>query len=100
MGEHSLGRDMDTVYRVGDATTWRELDGEIIVLDTVDSVYYAIAGFGAALWPKLVVGASQENLIDEIRSTFSDVPRAQASVDVHDFIESCLGNGFIEAVTE
>ena len=100
MDEQFLGSDMDTVYRASDATTWRELDGEIIVLDTVDSVYYAIAGFGAALWPKLVVGASQQDLIDEIRSTFTDVPPDQATTDVQEFVESCLGDGLIEAATE
>jgi hypothetical protein len=91
---------MDTIYRVREATTWRELDGEIVVLDSVDSVYYAIAGCGAALWPKLVAGASQHDLIDEIRSTFAEVPQGQASTDVQEFIESCLGNGLIEAATK
>ena len=90
---------MDTIYRVRDATTWRELDGEIVVLDSVDSVYYAIAGCGAVLWPKLVAGASQHDLINEIRSTFSEVPQDQASTDVQEFIESCLNNGLIEPAT-
>jgi hypothetical protein len=88
---------MKTVYRVTDATTWRELDGEIVVLDTVESVYYAVGGFGATLWPKLVAGASRQTMVEQITSTFVDVPRDQASDDVGEFIESCLGNGLIEA---
>ena len=91
---------MDAVYRVRDATTWRELDGEIVVLDSVDSVYYAIAGCGAALWPKLVEGASQEDLVKEVRSIFADVAQDQAAADVQEFIESCLGSGLIETATE
>jgi hypothetical protein len=88
---------MDTVYRVSDATTWRELDGEIVVLDSIESVYYAVAGCGSILWPKLVVGASQADLIEQITSTFTDVPRDEASTDVQEFIESCLEDGLIEA---
>lgn len=91
---------MDTVYRVRDATTWRALDGEVVVLDSADSVYYTVAGCGGALWPKLVEGASQKDLIDEIRATFSDVPRDQAAADVQEFLDSCLDNGLIETAIE
>jgi hypothetical protein len=87
---------MDTVYRVSGATTWRDLDGEIVALDTIDSVYYAIAGFGAVLWPKLVVGASRQELVDKITTTFAQVQPDAASADVDEFIESCLGNRIIE----
>lgn len=91
---------MDTVYRVTDATTWRELDGEIVALDTAASVYYAIAGFGAMLWPKLVTGASPQELIAQVTSTFTDVAPDRAAADVDEFIESCLENGLIEVTAE
>ena len=87
---------MNTTYRVRDEATWHELDGEIVVLDTAESVYYSIGGVGAKLWPMLVQGATRDSLVDHITSTFPDVPAQDAATDVDEFIESCFGNGLVE----
>jgi hypothetical protein len=87
---------MDTSYRVSGATAWRELEGEIVALDTKDLVYFAIGGFGTILWPLLVSGATKRELVDEITSSFPDVTPAHAAADVDEFIASCTDYGLIE----
>ena len=86
-------------YRVAAATTWRELDGEIVALDTDQSVYFSIGGFGTTLWPVLVTGASKQDLVSEITSAFDGVPPEQAAVDVDDFLSSLSDLGLIETTT-
>lgn len=88
---------MATTYRVTDATTWRDLDGEIVALDIEQSVYFSIGGFGSVLWPRLVSGASPQELADVITSTFPEVASVEAAADVEEFITSCLDSGLIEA---
>jgi hypothetical protein len=86
-------------YRVAAATTWRELEGEIVALDTNQSVYFSIGGFGTTLWPVLVTGASKQDLVSEITSAFDGVPPEQAAADVEDFLTSLSDLGLIEATT-
>jgi hypothetical protein len=86
-------------YRVAAATTWRELEGEIVALDTNQSVYFSIGGFGTTLWPVLVTGASKQDLVSEITSAFDGVPPEQAAADVEDFLTSLSDHGLIEATT-
>ncbi len=88
---------MDGTYKVADATTWRELDGEIVALDTKASIHFAIRGFGTTLWPLLVSGATKRDLVMEITSTFDDAPPEQAAGDVDEFITSLSELGLIES---
>ncbi len=88
---------MDGTYKVADSATWRELDGEIVALDTRASIYFAIGGFGTALWPLLVSGATKRDLVMEITSTFDDAPGERAAADVDEFISSLFELGLIEA---
>jgi hypothetical protein len=90
---------MNATYRVTDATTWRELDGEIVALDTCDSVYFSIGGFGTALWPSLMSGATKRALVSEVTSTFPMVPEDQAAADVDEFIAMCVEYGLVELET-
>lgn len=90
---------MDDTYRITDATTWRELDGEIVVLDTKASVYFSIGGFGSRLWPLLVAGASKGILATEITSTFEGVSPEQAAADVDEFLASLFDLELIETTS-
>ena len=94
-----LAGTTETTYRVNNAITWRELDGEIVALDSKESVYFSIGGFGGVLWHRLVSGASKSDLIDEITSTYADVSPDQAAADIDEFIISGLDDGLIEATT-
>ena len=87
---------MGMTYRVADATTWRELEGEIVALDTNQSVYFSIGGFGTKLWPILVTGASKQDLVREITSAFVGVPPEEAAADIDDFLASLFDLGLIE----
>jgi hypothetical protein len=88
---------MDGTYKVAESATWRELDGEIVALDTKESIYFAIGGFGTTLWPLLVSGATKQDLVMQITSTFDDAPAEQAAGDVDEFISSLFELGLIEA---
>jgi hypothetical protein len=90
---------MSTSYRVTDATTWRELEDEIVALDTRGSVYFSIGGFGTMLWPSLMSGTTIQALVAKVTSTFPDVTADQAAADVEEFIASCMDYGLIELET-
>ncbi len=85
----------DAVYRLSGATTWRDLDGEVVALDTDSSTYFSIGGYGRVLWLRLVDGATRQDLIDHVVTENTDVTGERAAADIDEFIASCLDEGLI-----
>jgi hypothetical protein len=63
---------------------WREVEGELVVLDLRDSRYLAINRTGQVLWGALVEGATQDELIERLMEAFG-IERARAAADVEAF---------------
>jgi Coenzyme PQQ synthesis protein D (PqqD) len=64
---------------------WREIEGEIVAVDTRTSTYVAVNRAGATLWPALVRGATRDDLAAILTNEFK-VDRASANTDVDAFI--------------
>ncbi|MBW3643995.1 MAG: PqqD family protein [Actinobacteria bacterium] len=79
-----------------DAVDWREVDGQVVVLDRAGSVYLAVNAAGAALWPAIVEGATRSQLVQVLLDTF-DVERARAERDVDVFVASLAERGLLES---
>jgi hypothetical protein len=73
---------------------WREIDGEVVVLDTERSHYLNLNETGAVLWLMLVEGASKPQLVEKLIDTF-DVDQLTAQNDVEVFVTSCRENGVL-----
>ena len=64
---------------------WREVEGELVVLDLRDSRYLAINATGRVLWAALAEGATHNQLVERLIEAF-DVDQARAGADVDAFI--------------
>ena len=73
---------------------WREVEGELIVLDLRDSRYLAINRTGRALWGALVEGATRAQLIDRLVDAF-EVDRSRAAADVDGFTAELESRGLL-----
>ena len=78
---------MADLIRLRPDVEWQEVDGEVIVLDLAASAYLSVNGTGARLWPLVVDGATNAQLVDELTSHFPVEP-AQARADVAQFVSS------------
>jgi len=63
---------------------WREVEGELVVLDLRESRYLAINPTGRILWASLVEGATRDDLINQLAGAF-DIGPVQAAADVDAF---------------
>ncbi len=84
----TLGADdvVEPVFRIrADAVDWREVEGQVVALDRAGSVYLAINGTGAVLWPAIVEGATRSQLVAVLLHNF-DVDAARAGIDVDAFV--------------
>jgi hypothetical protein len=69
-----------------ESLTWREIDGEIVVLDRRSWMYMGVNGSGALLWKQIIEGASRSQLVERLRDTY-EIDAEVAQRDVEDFLE-------------
>ncbi|HVM10086.1 MAG TPA: PqqD family protein [Acidimicrobiales bacterium] len=60
---------------------WRNVDGEIIVLDLGSSTYFSLNRTAAPLWRMLVEGATEQELVEALQGAH-DLPSETAARDV------------------
>jgi hypothetical protein len=68
-----------------DALEWREIEGQVVVLDARKSTYLSVNLSGAPLWAELAKGTTKEALVDRLIDQFGLEP-AQATNDVESFL--------------
>jgi Coenzyme PQQ synthesis protein D (PqqD) len=68
------------------ALEWREIDGEMIVLEAERSLYLAANPAATLLWRRLADGATREQLRDALVDAFA-IDAGLAARDVDAFIE-------------
>lgn len=86
-------------YRPAVGVSARRFGHEVVVLDVVRGVYFAINGVGTHVWEALLAGDS----LDEIPATLAarfDVDAGTARRDVDAFIETLLTKRLIEIAGE
>jgi Coenzyme PQQ synthesis protein D (PqqD) len=71
----------------GDAVEWRAVEGEVVVVDLRDSVYYGVNQTAAVVWPELAAGASRGALVERLVQA-SGIDSDQAGVEIDAFLES------------
>jgi hypothetical protein len=77
-----------------DALTWREIDGEIVILDLAASKYLSLNGTGALLWTALADGADDDQLIAVLTDRF-EIDAETAGRDVSAFLQRCVALGLV-----
>ena len=77
-------------YRVSvDRTAWREVDGEGVVLDLDTSVYFGLNRSAGSLWPRLIRGASFDELTELLLGSVPAPPsRVQAEEELSRFLDA------------
>jgi hypothetical protein len=79
-----------TVIRLKqDDVHWREIDGEVIALETRASRYVATNGAGTVLWRALLAGSTREGLADELVREYG-IDRERALADADRFLDTLV----------
>jgi hypothetical protein len=73
---------------------WREIDGEIIALESRGSRYVAANGTGAVLWRALLDGATRDGLADELVRAYG-IDRERALADAGRFVDALAEQGLL-----
>jgi hypothetical protein len=91
--------ESNTAVRIREDVVWREIEGEIVLLDLAGSMYYTVTASGAFLWPHLIAGSTPAALVDLLASRFS-LDQGSAQRDVSAFLEALTAQGLLVGVSE
>jgi len=90
----------DTTLRLRkEGLNWREIDGEVVVLDVERSHYLNLNPTGSVMWLMLAEGTTEPELVDRLTQEF-DVDEETAREDVKSFLASCRENALLAAPRE
>jgi hypothetical protein len=89
-----MAQDDATLRLREEGLNWREIDGEVVVLDVERSHYLNLNATGCVLWLLLAEGTTERQLVDKLIEEF-DVDEPTAREDVQTFLTSCRDNGLL-----
>jgi hypothetical protein len=89
-----MAEDDVTLRLRAEGLNWREIDGEVVVLDTEQSHYLNLNPTGSVLWLLLADGATQQQLVSKLVEEFA-VDESTARGDVLAFVANCRENGLL-----
>ena len=81
-------------FRPG-AVSWREADGEVIVLDLRTSDYLGVNPAGKVLWTAIAEGTTEVALADSLQDSFG-IDRERAESDVRAFLADARSRELID----
>ena len=84
----------EDIYKTTDEVTWRDVNGELVVLRLTSGEYYSFNSVDRLTWMSISEGKSITEIIDTIASEY-DVTPEQAESDVHSFVEGLLTNNLL-----
>jgi hypothetical protein len=73
---------------------WKQIDDEIIALDTGRAEYLGVDGAGVALWRALDEGADRDELAASLTQRYG-IPPARAMADVEAFLSDLAARNLL-----
>ena len=72
------------------------IDGEAIIINLANGVYYSIDKVGALVWDRLQAGHTLDDVITAVTGSY-DVPREQAESNVRDLVQELVQENLVVA---
>jgi hypothetical protein len=81
-----------------DDITWREIDGDLVILDLRSSTYLTANASGTVLMRQLTEERTSQQLAEALVDAFG-IPEPRAQQDVETFVEVLGEHGLLERAT-
>jgi hypothetical protein len=82
-----------------DGISWREIEGEVIVLDLASSKYLRLNASGGVLWEAVQAGATTDELVSRLVEEFA-IDQETAQKDVIHFVQACTERELLVAAVD
>jgi hypothetical protein len=89
--------DESSVVVAASHTTSADVDGESVILDLDDGVYYGLNSSGSRIWKKLQEKRTVKELIDEVTKEY-DISRSECEDDILSLLQILKENNLINII--
>jgi hypothetical protein len=79
---------------IADDVTWRDLAGEVVILNLATGVYFGLDGAGEQMWHQLVEQPSLEKAFESLKKQF-DVDPKQLRRDLEALLQQLAEKGLV-----
>ena len=87
-----------TALRVNEDVIFRELDGEVVLLDLASGRYYGLNEVGARVWAVIAAGGSVEDAVATVAAEF-DAPEPEIAADVAALVAELTARGLVARIS-
>jgi hypothetical protein len=81
--------------KISENVVWRDLDGEIVILNLTSGVYFSVDGVGTRIWILMSEQVAPEEIVRRLMAEF-EVEEAQLRSDMESLVKDLAGQGLIE----
>lgn len=85
----------DAAIRISKDVVFRDLEGEMVLLNLATGVYFGLDPVGTRIWQLLDGGGSVDEIVDAITVEY-DVDAATCRADLARFVQTLRANGLVE----
>ena len=86
----------DTALCIRNDVVFRELDGEMVLLNLASGVYFGLDPVGTRIWALIVEGRSPADIVRALTAEY-DVDAKTCEVDVWELLDALAANELIES---
>jgi hypothetical protein len=80
---------------ISDGVTWRELGGDVVILNVETGLYFGLDGSGGQMWRELVEHGSVEKAFEALKQQF-DVAPDELRHDLDDLVKRLVEKGLVQ----
>ena len=81
--------------KISENVVWRDLDGEIVILNLTSGVYFSVDGVGAPVWTLVSEQVTNDEIVGKLISEF-DVEETCLRNDMEALFQELASQGLIE----
>jgi hypothetical protein len=81
--------------KISENVVWRDLEGEIVILNLTSGVYFSVDGVGTRIWTLMSEQVATDDIVRKLISEF-DVEEAQLRSDMESLMRDLASQGLIE----
>jgi hypothetical protein len=79
---------------ISDDVVWRELGGEVVILDLATQHYFGLTGSGSDMWLLIAEHGSSDSVIDRLATSYSVEP-ANLRADFEKLVNELVAKGML-----
>jgi len=97
--QRSIQKESLMRVEISDGVTWRELGGDVVILNVETGVYFGLDGSGGVIWRELVEHGSVEKTLESLKRQF-DVEPGELRRDLDDLLARLVDKGLVQLIAD